>query len=105
MIKFLNTFLLGLVIALIIPSVVLLFSAIHKNQKMEEQLSELQNKLTKQKTELMELTSRLNDFKFDSNRIEKVAREKFNLCKEEETIYKFDKKSGSYNINTREDQF
>lgn len=67
----------------------LLFPAYNNLKKMEIKLSELESKLDTKKAECTELRKRLNELENNPKAIEKIAREKFNMCKKDEIIYTY----------------
>ena len=53
-------------------------------------IGQLQQELAEHQQELQRLRKELADLRTDYRAIERVAREKFRLCREDETIYQFE---------------
>ena len=82
-------------ILLIIASVitfVLIVPVYSKYKNMERELGELKKKLEKKHAECNRLNRLVNDLRHSPKAAEKVAREKFGLCRKGEVIFKYDKK-------------
>lgn len=86
---------LYLVYAMIAASVILafalLFPAYNDLKKMKARITEIEQELEKRKTEAMELRQLLLELETNPKAIEKIAREKYNLCKPDDVIYKYGK--------------
>lgn len=68
----------------------LLFPAYNNLKKMEIKLSDMEAKLDARKAECFELKKRLNELENNPKAIEKIAREKFNMCKKGEIVYTYE---------------
>lgn len=88
--RILTLILYGLISALIVISFVLLLPAYHNLEKMKTRVNELETQLARKKAEYLELRQLLYDLKHNPKAVEKVAREKFGLCKKDEIIYTYD---------------
>lgn len=82
----------------------LLFPAYNNLKKMEIKLSELESKLDTKKAECTELRKRLNELENNPKAIEKIAREKFNMCKKDEIIYTYSTQNGEKEAKPEEKQ-
>ena len=87
--KLLQILFIALLAIMVVAAVVLVFPAYHKYQSLKAKQLEIREELNRQKSETMVLRQRLNDLENKSNEVEKLAREKFNLSKNGEIIYKF----------------
>jgi cell division protein FtsB len=87
--KLMQILFIALLAIMIVAAVVLVFPAYHKYQSLKLKQMETREELNRQKAETMLLRQRLNDLENKSNEIEKLAREKYNLSKPGETVYKF----------------
>ncbi|MBU8902458.1 MAG: septum formation initiator family protein, partial [Victivallales bacterium] len=85
-----------LVLLLVLSSVVLILPVYRKYQKRYEYLAKLKEEAAKKTAESIELNRNVHSLKYSSGAVEKVAREKFGLCKANETImrYKAEEKPG-----------
>ena len=91
--RFMQMLFFALLAAVAVTAVVLVFPAFHKYSKIKERREEAKKTLRTQTDECLILRQKLNNLDKSTNEIEKIARQKFNYCKEGETIYKFkDKK-------------
>ena len=61
-------------------------------QQMRRRVSDLEDELRKKNNECLELNQNIYDLKTNPNAVEKVAREKFRLCKENEVILTYEVK-------------
>lgn len=89
-----------LVVLLVLSSAVLILPVYRKYQKRYEYLAKLKEEAAIKTAESIELNREVHSLKYSSGAVEKVAREKFGLCKPGETVihYKIEKN----NINTKE---
>lgn len=71
---------------------VMLVKSWHKLNDMKKQVSELELELHEKNTKCLELYQEIYDLKNNPHAVEKVAREKFKLAGENETIYTFEPK-------------
>ena len=83
-----------LTIVLICAASYFLLPAYMKLRQTRETVRRLQESLNKQELEVQRLRKELADLQTDYRAIERVAREKFGLCREDEKIYHFDDKGG-----------
>ena len=72
-------------------SLFLIWPAYRKYVKEDTRLNELKEEYARKNAECVELSSVVNDLGDKPEAVEKVAREKFGLCKEGETILKYKK--------------
>jgi cell division protein FtsL len=68
---------------------VMLFKSWKKLNKMKTRVSELESELQKKNIQYLELKQELFDLTYNPHAVEKVAREKFKMAGEGETIYTF----------------
>jgi cell division protein FtsB len=85
--KFLKLLYFAVFAILIIISFVLIFPAYTHLQKMKSKKDELQNRLEEKQAECLELRQLFSDLESNPKAVEKIAREKFGLCKRDEVIY------------------
>jgi cell division protein FtsB len=90
--RFLQMLFIALLAAIAVTSVVLILPAFHKYSTIKTRQHEARKELKKQTNECLVLRKRLNNIENGTTQIEKIAREKFNYCKEGETVYKFKEK-------------
>ncbi len=88
--KFRDYFPAALFIILACVALYFLLPAYTKYRETRGELQNLQETMTQQKRELRQLRKELTELRTDYRAIERVAREKFGLCREGETIYHFD---------------
>ena len=93
--KFIKLLYLALFAILVVISFVLIFPAYTNLQKMKDKKDELQKKLEEKQAECLELRQLFSDLESNPKAVEKVAREKFGLCKRDEVIYIYKTKSTS----------
>ncbi|MEG1979141.1 MAG: cell division protein FtsL [Victivallaceae bacterium] len=88
---------LGLLILVILVflAIAMIVPIRQQNRKMEEELLTLQQEHDQSKIELQRLNREINALKSSPEAIAKVAREKFGLCQENETILRYDEKAPS----------
>lgn len=86
---------IALLASILVASAVLIFPAYHKNQSLSTQKMEIKQKLMEKQQDYLKLRQTLNNITSKNEEVEKIAREKFNLCKDSETVYKFDSDSDS----------
>jgi cell division protein FtsL len=80
-----------LIIIIIVVTVVLVLPAFSKYKKMEQEIDDLEKKLAEKNAECIQLNREVLGLKNSPKAVEKVAREKFHLCKPGETVYKYKK--------------
>ena len=90
--RFLQILFIASLAALAAISVALIFPAFHKYKTMKKREQEVSRELKIQKDECITLKKQLHAIENNSDEIEKIAREKFNYCKPDETVYKFKNK-------------
>lgn len=91
--KILRILFIASLAVLAVVSVTLLFPAFHKYKNMEARHYEVKSGLEREKGKALTLKQNLNSLENSSQGIEKIAREKFNYCKDNETVYKFKKET------------
>ena len=79
-------------IAILIVGGFMLFKSWTDLRKMRYRVSDLEDELRNKNNECLELHENIYDLKNNPNAIEKVAREKFKFCKEDEVIFTYDTK-------------
>ncbi len=90
--KLIAMLIIAFIIAIIVAIVAIVIPSYEKNQEMKKRLNDVAIELTKQKNECLTLKQKLNAIKHSTTEIERIAREKFNYCKSNELIYKFNEK-------------
>ncbi len=80
---------IALLASILVASTVLIFPAYHKNKNLSDQKQETKQKLIEKQQEYLKLRQTLSNITGKDEEVERIAREKFNLCKNSETIYKF----------------
>lgn len=83
-------FLYALFVMILIAAAAMILPEYRKNQRIKAQLSELNRELDNKKAEAVKLNQEVHDLQTTPEAIEKIAREKFGLCKPGETILKYD---------------
>jgi len=79
----------ALLAAILVAAVALVFPAYKKSQTIKLRQEEVKSELKTQKSELLKLKRESNALENDPKAVERVAREKFNYCKDGELVYKF----------------
>jgi cell division protein FtsB len=87
--RLLQIIFIALLALVALASVVLVFPAYHKNRNLSQQSMETKQRLIENQQEYMKTRQKLSNLNNKSDEVERIAREKFNLCKESETVYKF----------------
>jgi cell division protein FtsB len=72
-----------------IVSLVFLLPAYHQRNEMKARVAELELELAERDRESAEMRQFLHDLQHNPRAVEKVAREKFGLCREGEVIFQF----------------
>jgi len=85
--KFLKLIYLAVFAIIVIIAFVLLLPAYTNLKKVKASNEELRKKLEEKQTECLELRQLFNDLESNPKAVEKVAREKYGLCKRDEVIY------------------
>ena len=80
-----------LLLLLLVAALMLLLPFYRKYQKRQGELVKVNTKLNTRKTERAELNREVNGLQNSPAEVEKVAREKFGLVKEGETVMRYDK--------------
>jgi len=80
---------------ILIISFVLIIPAYTNLQKKKSENEDLKKKLEEKKAECLELRQLFSDLETNPKAVEKVAREKFGLCRRDEVIYIYKAKSSS----------
>ncbi len=88
--KFREYFLAAVVIIVACTSLYFVLPAYTKYQETRITVHRLQERLAEQEEAMKKLREELAGLKTDYRAIERVAREKFGLCKEGEKVYHFD---------------
>ena len=78
-----------LVVLLVISSAVLILPVYRKYQKRYEYLAKLKEEAAVKTAESIELNRNVHSLKHSSKAVEKVAREKFGLCKPGEDLMRY----------------
>lgn len=76
-------------VSICLLGIVLIFPVFTNYQNMGRRLDELEIELAQKNAECIRLSRLVHNLKYDSGAVEKVAREKFGLCKKGELIYKY----------------
>jgi len=87
--RFLQMLFFALLAVIAVTAVVLIIPAFHKYNTIQKRRQEAKVELKKQTNECLVLQQKLNNIEKNTTEVEKIAREKFNYCKEGETVYKF----------------
>lgn len=86
------TFFVYLIIAVILLSAIALIWPVHKaHERMKNNVQALNEDLAMKSAECAKLNKSVHDLDSDPKTVEKVAREKFGLCKDGELIMKYEK--------------
>ncbi len=86
------SFFLYLLLAIIFAFCVVMVMPVYKRyQDMQQTVSDLKLELEKTTAECLQLNSDVHDLEHKASAAEKVAREKYNFCREGEQILIFDK--------------
>ena len=93
--KFLKLLYFAVFAILMIISFVFLIPAYTQLQKKKSRVDELQKKLEEIQAECLELRQLFSDLESNPKAVEKIAREKFGLCKRDEVIYIYKTKTQS----------
>jgi cell division protein FtsB len=78
-----------LVILLVVSSAVLILPVYRKYQKRYEYLARLKEEAAVKTAQSIELNREVHSLKYSSKAVEKVAREKFGLCRDGETVMRY----------------
>jgi cell division protein FtsB len=79
-----------LFLALLAAGLVFVFPAYMEYRRTRDQVSQLKSKVRQQELQISELRDDLEALRSDYRAVERVAREKFGLCKDGEKIYRFE---------------
>ncbi|MFZ2653858.1 MAG: septum formation initiator family protein [Victivallales bacterium] len=93
--KFLKLVYVAVTAIILIISFVLIIPAYTNLQKKKSDNEDLKKKLDEKQAECLELRQLFSDLDTNPKAVEKVAREKFGLCRRDEVIYIYKAKSGS----------
>lgn len=88
--RIVNTIVILLVLALLLGGGVILIPKYRDFQRSRHDLVDLKERLRTQQQEMAELQREIEALKGDYRAIERVAREKFGYCRDNETIYHFE---------------
>ena len=86
-----STLLLLIVGAIVLGAVVVMYPVYLKKEKLQASNYQLQKQLKDKQFERSDLNKKLYDLHTDPHAVEKVAREKFRLCREGEIILLYEK--------------
>jgi len=86
-----NTITIILLILIGSAALYFLVPAYARHREARADLAEIREALQAQKLEVDRLRNELHSLRTDYRAIERVAREKFHLCREDEEIYRFEK--------------
>ncbi len=75
--------------AVAVAVVAFIFPAYSKHKKIRERDDEITAELKRKKVETLAHKQKLSDLEHNPKEVERVAREKFNFCKDSEVVYKF----------------
>ncbi len=89
--RFLKIILAAIIAVIALASVVLIFPSYHKFKSVKEKENKTNTEVELKKAEYIKLKAQLNNLNNNTEEVEKIAREKYNMAKEDETIYKFKK--------------
>lgn len=73
-----------------ITSIVFVTPVYRKHEEMKKRLNYLEEELARKNAECVKLNRLVHDMRHDPETVEKIAREKFGLCRPGEIIYKYD---------------
>lgn len=79
-------------VIVIVFSLLLIWPVHMKYRKMKSNVDTLNETLEKKTAECVKLNKEVQELETEPKAVEKVAREKFNMCKEGEVILKYDNK-------------
>jgi cell division protein FtsB len=99
--RFLQMVFFALLAIIAVAAVVLVFPAFHKYSAIKKRQLEAKKELKKQTNECLILRKKLDNIENNDTEIEKISREKFNYCKEGETVYKFNSKEEAENLSSK----
>ena len=85
-----NAIWLAAAAAVCIGALYLLLPAYADYARTQEAVAELERSLRQQELEIQDLRRQIGDLRTDRRAVERVAREKFGMCREGEKIYHFD---------------
>ncbi len=85
--KFLTVLIYALLIIVMLFSASLVVPAYRKNMKEKEDVARLTEERDRKNAEVLSLQAEVHDLEHNASAIEKVAREKYRLCREGETIF------------------
>lgn len=86
-----STYLLFFVLILVLAAAAVLLLPVYRDyQKKQQELAEVNAQLNDRKEERTELSSEVSGLARSPEAVEKVAREKFGLVKEGETVFRYD---------------
>ena len=73
-------------------------------KNMQLRVSELENKLRCKNNECLELKQNIYNLKTNPHAVEKVAREKFKLCRDKEIIFTYEVKKDKKTAEKKDDR-
>ena len=83
-------FLYAVFIVIIIASAAMIWPVYRKHQKIKDYVGELNDELKRKTAEAVELNKLVHELENDPDAIEKVARERFGMCKPGEAVLKYE---------------
>lgn len=92
--KVLNVFFLLLFLAVMAAAVFFVMPVYLRNNELKLEIADMEKSLAAQRLEIARLRAEKDALSKDNEAIERIARERFGLCREGETIYWFDDASG-----------
>jgi cell division protein FtsB len=90
--KIISYFIYLIIGIILVFSLILIWPVERKRKKMQTQVDALNKELADKTAQTIKLRKDVDGLENDPEAVEKVAREKFNLCKPGEVILKYDKK-------------
>ena len=90
--KIIAIFLYLIIAIILVFSLILIWPVHRKYKKMKGYVDSLQEDYSQKNDECARLNKDVHDLSHNPTAVEKVAREKFELCREGEVILKYDKK-------------
>jgi cell division protein FtsB len=86
-----SVFLYVLLGMILVFSLAFVWPVYKKYSKLRDHVAELNEELSAKSAECIELNREVHDLEHKPSAAEKVAREKYNLCKDGELVLKYDK--------------
>jgi len=89
--RFLKIILAAVIVVIALASVVLIFPSYYKYKSVKEKEYHVNKEIELKKAEYVKLKAQVNSLNNNTEEVEKIAREKYNMAKEGEMVYKFKK--------------